>query len=152
MFRAGDKVLLRKEARGPLDCKYEGPYTILRRVGEDAMISLPGADKWVHLNRCKPYEKSQLVSPTWGRPMEDIRREEEGTERNEENAAREREDDSSTSELTLGTEANPQDEAIYGDVVQPEPRYPRRTRQPPKWLRDFVCEEDITATLSNKKS
>ena len=81
MFRAGDKVLLRKEVRGPLDCKYEGPYTLLRRVGEDAMISLPGADKWVHLNRCKPYERSQLVSPTWGRPMEDIRREEEGTKR-----------------------------------------------------------------------
>ena len=62
MFRAGDKVLLRKEVRGPLDCKYEGPYTVLRRVGEDAMISLPGKDKWVHLNRCKLYEGSQLFA------------------------------------------------------------------------------------------
>ena len=61
MFRAGDKVLLRKDVRGPLDCKYEGPYTVLRRVGEDAMNQPPRKDKWVHLNRCKLYERSQLV-------------------------------------------------------------------------------------------
>ena len=47
--------------RGPLDCKYEGPYTVLRRAGEDAAISLPGKDKWAHFNRCKLYERSQLI-------------------------------------------------------------------------------------------
>ena len=29
--------------------------------------------------------------------------------------------------------------------MQPEPRYPRRNRQPPQWLRDFVCEEVMAA-------
>ena len=61
--KAGDTVLLRKELRGALDCRYEGPYTILRRSGENIKLSFPGKDKWVHLNRCKPYEKSNLATP-----------------------------------------------------------------------------------------
>ena len=61
--RAGDTVLLRKELRGCLDQKSTGPYTVLTRSGEDVKISMPEKDKWVHLNRCEPYEKSRLTIP-----------------------------------------------------------------------------------------
>ena len=61
--KVGETVLLRKEMRGALDCRYEGPYTILRRSGENVKLSLPENDKWVHLNRCKAYEKSKLATP-----------------------------------------------------------------------------------------
>ena len=72
-----------------LSCKYEGPLTILRRVGENAMFSLPGRDKWVHLNRCKFYERSQLVSTIWGLLTKGISSEAEETDCNEEDVTQE---------------------------------------------------------------
>ena len=50
--RAGNSVFLKKEVRGCLDPKFESPYTVIRRDGEDVKISIPEKDRWVHLNRC----------------------------------------------------------------------------------------------------
>lgn len=56
-FDLGDKVMLRVPNPNNLDCKWEGPYEIVR-VGfnENYMIRKSGRNQLVHANRLRPFE------------------------------------------------------------------------------------------------
>ena len=145
-YKAGDTVLLRKEVRGPLDCRYEGPYTILCRTGENVKISLPNKDKWVHLNRCKPYGKSKLTIPVLTQAEEDIESRAGGTYTNEDSGlAAEGESDLTPSQPPEHSD-DLQPEIARDEGIEPERRYPRRNRKPPQLYGDFVSGYNIPTT------
>ena len=100
-----------------------------------------GAPQPVQTLRKEPIDCVPLC-PARGRVM---------TSPNEEGEAH-KQDETNASGPPLETKTEPQNELIEDERAEPEPRYPRRNRQPPPWLRDFVCEEVTSATGSSKKS
>ena len=123
-----------KGIEGTLDCWYEGPYTILRRSGENVKLSLPDKDKWVHLNRCKPYEKSKLATRASSQ-VEDMGSESGGidTKYEDPGPASEKESGSTPGQsLELEPYRDLQQEELSDEDINPGRRYPRRSRKPPE--------------------
>ena len=64
------------------------------------------------LNRCKFYDRSQLVSPTWGLLTKGISGEAKETYCNEDYVTQEQDGGTSTSELPFEAKTDPQQESI----------------------------------------
>ena len=122
---------IEKRSEGPLDSRYEGPYTIIRRSGEKVKLSLPERDNWVHLNRCKPYEKSKLTTLA-STPQDNVGNGTRNvvTEQEDPGLAPEEEPD-----LTPGQSVEPYRDlrpVVLGDeVIEPARRYLKRSHEPP---------------------
>ena len=75
----GGMVLLKRNAREPLDPKFDGPYEVLETKWPDLKLNIGTKRKWHHISRCKPYLYSTTVL-TWqnigasGNEREDIAR------------------------------------------------------------------------------
>ena len=86
-INTGDLIMLKKEQRkDALDVKFEGPFEVRERRGVIVQIAMGSGKKWVHLNRCKEYERgpgvcihperaedqrAEEVNPEFGYPTED---------------------------------------------------------------------------------
>ena len=88
--------------------------------------------------------------PGWGLLTKGISGEIEEADCNEEDVTQEQDGETSTSVQPFEAKTDPQQESIGDEIIQPEPRYPRRNR-PPQWLGEFVSDYDTAGTGGVKK-
>ena len=54
-IKRGDRVLLKKSAREPLDPRFEGLYEVLEARGPNLKLKMGTKRKWHHISRCRSY-------------------------------------------------------------------------------------------------
>ena len=140
----GDLVRLKNQNRKScLDQKFDGPYAVIHRKGPNVLIKQRirkerFVEKWIHLNRCKPYLPKLYFPNDYRTTPADI-----GLP-----TGYDSEDDPSEEGYTTDPLQNPEFDEIVADVG---PRTSNRIRKPSRklieseWLDDlpddiFDCE------------
>ena len=130
---SGDLVFVKKEQRGDsLDVRFEGPFRVLDRRGVIVQIEVGSRNKWIHLNRCKPYVPQVIT-----RPIEPA---DQGVEALDSGEGDERESPCLAGTEVAGLEADT-DIEDEGETAANR-RYPSRNRKP-KVYEGFIPWKDV---------
>ena len=121
--------MIKKEQRtDSLDVKFEGAFRVLKRRGAIVQVLLDNGKKWVHLNRCKEYERGP---PGIIIPMEADERKIEENEDKKESEACVGIEETGVREVEVEATGSAEDSVERTeDVGEAEAwRYPRRNRK-----------------------